>query len=170
MQSHTGCICLTFLHCVFSNVSSNRLPEQMQNHTGCICWTFLHCAFSNVSSNDLLEKRQSHTGCICLTFLHYVFSMSPQMVCLKGCIITLAACKATRTWPLSASIVIDLLPPLLNLFQTFLLFKVKKSRSNSIQNMAVLIGRYQTTELNVNRQLRRKHKKVRKKWLELGIR
>ena len=30
MQSHTGCIHLTFLHCVFSNVSSNGLPKQMQ--------------------------------------------------------------------------------------------------------------------------------------------
>ena len=34
--------------------------------------------------------------------------------------------------------------------------------------MAVLIGRYQTTELNVNRQHGRKHKKVRNEWLELG--
>ena len=42
---------LTFLHhCVFSNVSSNCVPEKMHIHTGCICLAFLHCAFSNVSS------------------------------------------------------------------------------------------------------------------------
>merc|ERR1712101_78823 len=30
-----GCICLTFLHCVFSNGSSNRLPEKMHSRIGC---------------------------------------------------------------------------------------------------------------------------------------
>ena len=32
-------ICLLFLHCVFSDESSNHL----QSHTSCICLTFLHC-------------------------------------------------------------------------------------------------------------------------------
>ena len=68
IYNHTGCICLTFLQCAFSNVSSNYLREKMHNHTGCICLTFLHCAFSNVSSNDLCEKMHNHTGCICLIF------------------------------------------------------------------------------------------------------
>ena len=37
--------------------------------------TFLHCVFSNESSNDLLEMRHSRIGCICVTFLlHYWFS------------------------------------------------------------------------------------------------
>ena len=71
MQSRIGCICLSFFHCVFSNVSSNRLPERMQNHIGCICLTFLHCVFSNVSSNVLCERRQSHIGYICSTFQHF---------------------------------------------------------------------------------------------------
>ena len=65
-QSHTGHICLIFLHCVFSNVSSKRLHKRMQSHIGCICWTFLHYAFSNVSSNCVHEKMHSHIGCICL--------------------------------------------------------------------------------------------------------
>ena len=73
MQSHTGFICLTFLPCVFLNVSSNGLPVKMQSHIGCICFTFLHCVFSNVSSNRLPEKRQSYIVCICLTFLHCAF-------------------------------------------------------------------------------------------------
>ena len=30
--------------------------------------TFLHCAFSNVSSNCLPKKRHSHIGCTCLIF------------------------------------------------------------------------------------------------------
>ena len=58
------CFCSTFLHCVFSHVSLNRLPDRMQSHTGYICLTFLDCAFSNISSNHLHEKMQSHTGCI----------------------------------------------------------------------------------------------------------
>ena len=74
IQSHIGCICLTFLHCAFSNCSSNRLPERKQSHTGCICLTFRHCAFSDVSSNGLCERMHNHIVCICLTFLHCVSS------------------------------------------------------------------------------------------------
>ena len=74
MHNHTGCICLTFLHCVFSNVSSNGLPERMHNRIGCICLSFLHCVFSNVSSKHLHKRMHNHTGCICLTFPHCAFS------------------------------------------------------------------------------------------------
>ena len=42
MHSRIGCICLAFLHCGFSNVSSNGLPERMQNHTGSICSILCH--------------------------------------------------------------------------------------------------------------------------------
>ena len=35
-----GCICLTSLQCVFSNVSSNGLHEKMHNHTSCNCLIF----------------------------------------------------------------------------------------------------------------------------------
>ena len=38
-QNFSSGICLAFLHCAFSNASSNCLPEKMQNHTGCI-WLF----------------------------------------------------------------------------------------------------------------------------------
>ena len=70
-----GFICLTFLHCAFSNVSSNRLPKKRHSHIGCIYLTFLHCAFSNVVSNRLPEKMHSRIGCICLTCLcHFAFS------------------------------------------------------------------------------------------------
>ena len=67
-QSHIGSICLTFLRCAFSNVASNDLPERMQNHIHCMCWTFLHCAFSNISSNCLQQKRHIHIGCIFLKY------------------------------------------------------------------------------------------------------
>ena len=63
-----------FHRCVFSNVSSNLLPEKMHSHIGCTCLTFLHYAFSNVSSNCLPEKMHSHIGCIYLTFRHCAFS------------------------------------------------------------------------------------------------
>ena len=34
----------TIFHYVFSNVTSNCLPDRMRSHIGCIC-SFLHCAF-----------------------------------------------------------------------------------------------------------------------------
>ena len=101
IHSRICCICLTFLHCAFSNDPSNSVPEKRYSHIGCICFTFLHCAFSNVPSNSLPKKRHSrigcigpfstvhflyvasnghyksihsHIGCICFTFLHCAFS------------------------------------------------------------------------------------------------
>ena len=70
MQSHTGCICETFLHCVFSSESSNWPRSVMYNYIGCICVTFLRCVFSNASSNCLPELMHSYIGCICLTLQH----------------------------------------------------------------------------------------------------
>ena len=57
-----------FLHCVFSNVSSNPLLEQMQSHIDCICLTFRYCVFSNGSSNGFYRKMHSCIGCIYVTF------------------------------------------------------------------------------------------------------
>ena len=51
-------------HCVFSNVSSNGLPEKTHSRIRCICLTLLHCAFSNVSSKNLDQCMQNYTGCI----------------------------------------------------------------------------------------------------------
>ena len=65
MHTHIGCICLTFLHCVFSYVSSKHLHCRMHNHTGCICSIFLRCVFSNVFSKRLPKQMQSHTDCTC---------------------------------------------------------------------------------------------------------
>ena len=69
MHSRIGSICLIFLHCVFSNVSTSCLGQRMQSHTGCTCLAFLRCVFSNVSSNCLNDRMQNRIGCICLTFL-----------------------------------------------------------------------------------------------------
>ena len=60
------------LHCVFSNVSSNCLPQRMQNHIGCIC-LFLHCVFSNAFSNFLRLRMHIRIGCIYLSFVHGKF-------------------------------------------------------------------------------------------------
>ena len=73
-HSRIGCICLTFPHCSLSNVSLYCPCVRMQSHTGCICLTFLHCVFLNVSSNLLLEMMQNYIGGICLAFLHCAFS------------------------------------------------------------------------------------------------
>ena len=43
----------------------NFSPEcQMHSHTGCICVAFLQCALSNVSSNCLQKRMQIHIGYI----------------------------------------------------------------------------------------------------------
>ena len=89
------CISLTFLYCVFSNVSSNGLPDRCivtldafvlgfllcsfsnmsrrHIHTGCICLIFFHCVLSSVSSNCRPQRIQRRTGCIC-------FDLSPLCV------------------------------------------------------------------------------------------
>ena len=77
MHSHTGCMSLTFLQCVFSSEFSKHLHKKMHRHTGHICLTFPHCVFSNVCSKSLDQSKQtlqSHTSCVCLTFLDCVFS------------------------------------------------------------------------------------------------
>ena len=71
---HIGCICMTFLQCESSNVSSNCLHKRMHNHTGCICLIFLHYASSNASLKLLHKRMHSRIGCICLAFPHCVFS------------------------------------------------------------------------------------------------
>ena len=45
MHTRTGCICLAFIRCTFSNVSWNGLHVRMQSHIDCICLIFLRCAF-----------------------------------------------------------------------------------------------------------------------------
>ena len=72
-HSHIACICLIFLHCVFSNVASNGLIEKKHSHICCICLTFLHYVFSNVLSNCLSVRMQNYTGCIDMAFLQCVF-------------------------------------------------------------------------------------------------
>ena len=69
MHNHIDCICLSFLHCGFSNDSSMHLDQSMHSHTGCICLSFLHCEFSNVSLNCRHDMMHKHIGCICLIFL-----------------------------------------------------------------------------------------------------
>ena len=70
----SGSVFLTFLNCVFLNVSSNGLHDMMHNHIGHICLTFPYCAISNVSLNCQHERKHNHIVCICATFLHRAFS------------------------------------------------------------------------------------------------
>ena len=74
MHNYIGCMCLTFLHCVFLNVTSNCLPNRKQSHTDYICLTFLRCVFSCAASKRLGQNMHNHIGCICLASLHCVFS------------------------------------------------------------------------------------------------
>ena len=67
MHSRIGYMCLAFLHCAFSNVLSNCLPENRHSHIGYICLAFLHCVFSNELSNYLPWRMHSRIDCICVT-------------------------------------------------------------------------------------------------------
>ena len=58
---HISCICLTFLHCAFSNVASNRLHKKRHNHINYICFHFfLQCIFKCFLRSPALEDAQSH--------------------------------------------------------------------------------------------------------------
>ena len=91
MQNYIGCICLSYLLCVFSNVSSTHKDQSRYIHTGWIGLTFLHCVFSNVSTNGLPDRLHGYTGNICLTFSTVYFQMCPQIACPRGCKVTLVA-------------------------------------------------------------------------------
>ena len=52
---------LVSLHCVYQNVSSNRLPWWLHSHISCICLTFPQHASSDASSKCLLRQMRSHT-------------------------------------------------------------------------------------------------------------
>ena len=74
-----------------SNVSSIGLPEKMQSRNGCTYLTFLYCVFLNVSSNCLYEHMHSYIGCIISLFSTVRFQMCPQIACTRGCKVTLIA-------------------------------------------------------------------------------
>ena len=74
-----------------SNVSSIGLPEKMQSRNGCTYLTFLFCVFLNVSSNCLHEHMHSYIGCIISLFSTVRFQMCPQIACTRGCKVTLIA-------------------------------------------------------------------------------
>ena len=73
----------------FSNVFSNGMTGRMQSHTSCICPIFLHCTFSKVSSNCLPERRHICIGCIFWLFSTVSIQMSGQIVSLQVCKVTL---------------------------------------------------------------------------------
>ena len=68
---------LAFTHCVFSDVSSNCLPERS--------------AHPSIHVLSLYKRMKSHISCIYLTFSNVCFQMSPHVACPSGCKITLAA-------------------------------------------------------------------------------
>ena len=71
-----------FPHCGVSNDSSIHSAQSMHSHTGCICLSFLHRVFSNVSSNRLRDMMHTHIGCICLIFLCPLsLSLKPDWLC-----------------------------------------------------------------------------------------
>ena len=85
MQSCIGCMCITFLHCAFSNVSPN-------------CFTFVAFVwfFSTVRCQMCPQNVSTRRGKVTLVafvglFSTVRFQMCPQSTCIRGCILTLAA-------------------------------------------------------------------------------
>ena len=76
----------------FSTVDFQMCPQTacLRGFIGCICLTFLRCVFSNVPSKHLPEKMHSHTALVAFVWLFSTmsFQMYPQFTCFKGCIIT----------------------------------------------------------------------------------
>ena len=70
MLSHVPSHDLEFYHLL---IFTSRYPLKLTLSMGHFSLTFLDYVFSNVSSNFLPEKRHSHIGCICLALLHYAF-------------------------------------------------------------------------------------------------
>ena len=121
-QTGSGYICWSFLHCMFSNVSSSCLPERMYSNRGYICLTFSHCVCSHMSphiawredakshclhlfdffhcvfwrdsSKCLPERMHNCIGCVCATLLHCVFSnASPNHLLERMQIHTACICE-----------------------------------------------------------------------------
>ena len=79
MHNYIGCIFMPFLHCAFSNLSSNCLPERIHNHIGCICSAFPQYVLSNVDPKILDQSKQTHIGCFFLLFASVRLRINPQM-------------------------------------------------------------------------------------------
>ena len=84
MQSHIGCICLTFLHYLFKCVLNVLRSEETYNLIGCISLAFSHCAFSSASSSFLFDTVHTCNGCTCLCV-----SKRPSNVLDQKCKITI---------------------------------------------------------------------------------
>ena len=95
MKSYIGCICLTWLHCVFSNVSSKYLDQRRYNQIVCIGFAFLHCAFSCASSGFLFDTMHTCTGY--LSFAHCSFPKASSKYLDQ--IMQNHKCKKTAFWP-----------------------------------------------------------------------
>ena len=77
MHNHTGCICSSSLHCVFSCDPLKRSHKRMQSHIDHIYLVLLCCVFSYAPLNRLLVKMKNYIGCNGLTFPRRVLSNGP---------------------------------------------------------------------------------------------
>ena len=80
MHSCIGCICLAFLHCVFSNGPSKRQNKKIYNHTDCICVTLW--IFKLLASEDLK--------------FHWLHSVNFSPLCVFKCVLKLLASVQCR--------------------------------------------------------------------------
>ena len=77
---------------LFSHVFSKCLHKKMHSYTGCICLTFLHCVVSNEASVRLDQSTHIVTlVAFVWLFPTVYFQVFPQTVCTRAYIITLDA-------------------------------------------------------------------------------
>ena len=76
-----------FFDSAFSNVSSNWLPLRMQSHIGCICLTFLPTCFLMCPQTVSLRRGKITLVAFIWIFSTMYFRMYPPISCIWGCII-----------------------------------------------------------------------------------
>ena len=82
MESHTGCSCLDFLHCVFSNVFSSRLPGKMHLVTlAALTWLFSTVCFRMYPHRACKKECKVTLIAFVWLFSTVSFQKRPQIAC-----------------------------------------------------------------------------------------
>ena len=78
-------------HCAFLNVSSNHLQEETQSHIGCICMTYLHCVFHMFPHCTRIRAGIVPLVAFVWLFFTVHLKMCPRIACPRRGIVTLVA-------------------------------------------------------------------------------
>ena len=78
-------------HCAFLNVSSNHLQEETQSHIGCICMTYLHCVFHMFPHCTRIRAGIVPLVAFVWLFFTVHLKMCPRIACPRRGIVTMVA-------------------------------------------------------------------------------